>query len=65
VLLLVVLHHSRNPEELLDLAWAATRKRLIIIESVVGVHKLESKVKYDLVALTDKEQFARRGRGPS
>jgi 2-polyprenyl-3-methyl-5-hydroxy-6-metoxy-1,4-benzoquinol methylase len=58
VLLLVVLHHSRNPEELLDLAWAATRKRLIIIESVVGVHKLESKVKYDLVALTDKEQFA-------
>lgn len=58
VLLLTVLHHSNNPAELLKLAWEATRKRLIIIESVVGVHQLEPSIKYELVNLTDDDQIA-------
>lgn len=41
VLLLTVLHHARDPEGLLKQAWAATRKRLIIIESVIGVKKMD------------------------
>jgi SAM-dependent methyltransferase len=51
VLLLTVLHHSRNPRRLLKFAWGVTRKRLIIIESVVGIHALEGNAKYELVRL--------------
>lgn len=49
VLLLTVLHHSRNPEQLLRLAWKATARRLIIIESVVGVTHAVDGVRYDLI----------------
>jgi SAM-dependent methyltransferase len=48
VLLLTVLHHSTKPESLLQLAWEATNKRLIIIESVVGVTRVHKNVQYDL-----------------
>jgi SAM-dependent methyltransferase len=58
VLLLTVLHHSNDPIELLKLAYGATNKRLIIIESVVGVHRVEPQLKYDLVELTDEDQIA-------
>lgn len=58
VLLLTVLHHSNNPIELLKMAWAATTKRLIIIESVVGVHKAEPHVRYDLAGASDENQIA-------
>jgi SAM-dependent methyltransferase len=56
VLLLTVLHHSSRPRDLLELAWGATQKRLIIIESVIGVHEVESSVRYDLKSLPDSEQ---------
>jgi SAM-dependent methyltransferase len=58
VLLLTVLHHSSNPLELLKLAWGATKKKLIIIESVVGIHNLESGVNYELVDSSDDNQIA-------
>jgi len=58
VLLLTVLHHSINPVELLKLAWEATKQRLIIIESVVGVHAEKPNVKYDLLNLSDENQIA-------
>jgi SAM-dependent methyltransferase/catechol 2,3-dioxygenase-like lactoylglutathione lyase family enzyme len=58
VLLLTVLHHSNNPLELLKLAWGATNKRLIIIESVVGVHNREPGVNYELVDASDENQIA-------
>jgi len=58
VLLLTVLHHASDPAELLKLAWAATRNRLIIIESVVGIHEAIPSVKYELVALPDEYQIA-------
>jgi hypothetical protein len=58
VLLLTVLHHSANPVELLKLAWGATKRRLIIIESVVGVDTAKAGVKYDLVDLSDENQIA-------
>lgn len=57
VLLLTVLHHSKNPLELLKLAWAATGKHLIIIESVVGVHKAEPPANYELVGLPIEDQI--------
>lgn len=57
VLLLTVLHHSRNPRRLLKLAWGITRKKLIIIESVVGVHNLAQNVKYELVDSPDELQI--------
>jgi SAM-dependent methyltransferase len=58
VLLLTVLHHSNNPVELLKSAWAVTRQRLIIIESVVGIHRLEPPAKYELIDLPDEDQVA-------
>ena len=58
VLLLTVLHHSKNPLELLKLAWGATGKHLIIIESVVGVHKAEPAASYELVGLPIEDQIA-------
>jgi hypothetical protein len=58
VLLLTVLHHSIEPTELLKLAWAATSKRLIIIESVVGIHKEEPATRYDLLKSSDDDQVA-------
>jgi SAM-dependent methyltransferase len=58
VLLLTVLHHASAPLELLKLAWAATNKRLIIIESVVGINKLQANVKYELVNLPYDKQVA-------
>lgn len=57
VLLLTVLHHSNNPLELLKLAWGATKKKLIIIESVVGIHSLGPGVSYELVDSTDENQI--------
>jgi len=42
----------------LSFAWEATRKRLIIIESVVGVHRpLDKDVRYELVDEPDKNQI--------
>jgi 2-polyprenyl-3-methyl-5-hydroxy-6-metoxy-1,4-benzoquinol methylase len=58
VLLLTVLHHSNDPIGLLKLAWAATKQRLLIIESVVGVHHVEPQVNYELVNLSDRDQIA-------
>jgi SAM-dependent methyltransferase len=58
VLVLTVLHHASDPVELLKMAWAATRRKLVIIESVVGVHQLPSDIKYELVGLPDKHQIA-------
>jgi len=57
VLLLTVLHHSRNPRRLLKSAWNVTRKKLIIIESVVGVHLLAQSAKYELVNSPDELQI--------
>jgi SAM-dependent methyltransferase len=56
VLLLTVLHHAIDPVALLKMAWGATSKRLIIIESVVGIHKVETSVKYDLLNSSDEDQ---------
>jgi SAM-dependent methyltransferase len=61
VLLLTVLHHSSDPVELLKLAWGATKKKLIIIESVVGVHKEEPAARYDLLNVSDEDQIAYAG----
>lgn len=58
VLLLTVLHHSSEPLELLKLAWKAARRRLIIIESVVGVHKPEPSAPYELLSFIDEDQIA-------
>jgi len=58
VLLLTVLHHSMEPLELLKQAWQATRRRLIIIESVVGIHQVKPSVRYDLANLSDQNQIA-------
>jgi SAM-dependent methyltransferase len=58
VLLLTVLHHANNPDELLRSAWGATRKKLIIIESVVGIRLAEPPVKYDLVNSPLESQIA-------
>jgi SAM-dependent methyltransferase len=58
VLLLTVLHHSKNPVELLKLAWNATAKHLIIIESVVDVHKAEPSASYELLGLPIEDQIA-------
>jgi SAM-dependent methyltransferase len=61
VLLLTVLHHSNAPTELLKLAWGATKKKLIIIESVVGIHKLEPPASYELVKSPIEDQIAYAG----
>jgi SAM-dependent methyltransferase len=58
VLLLTVLHHSENPIKLLKSAWDVTEKKLIIIESVVGVHKEEPQAKYELLNSSDEDQVA-------
>jgi hypothetical protein len=58
VLLLTVLHHSTAPVELLKLAWGATKRRLIIIESVVGGHNVEPAVKYELAKFSNEYQIA-------
>jgi SAM-dependent methyltransferase len=49
VLLLTVLHHATDPVDLLELAWQVTSRRLVIIESVVGVETDE---------LTEEDQIA-------
>lgn len=49
VLLLTVLHHSTNPRKLLKFAWSMTARKLIIIESVVGIYALVQHAKYELV----------------
>jgi SAM-dependent methyltransferase len=59
VLLLTVLHHSYQPVQLLKLAWAATKKKLIIIESVVGIHQeAQPPVRYNLLKSSDEDQIA-------
>jgi SAM-dependent methyltransferase len=58
VLVLNVLHHSRDPIRLLKAAWSATEKRLIVIESVVGVHESEPPVNYELLTASDADQVA-------
>jgi hypothetical protein len=58
VLVLNVLHHSINPLELLKLAWGATRRKLIIIESVVGVNKEKPGAKYELLRSPIEHQIA-------
>ena len=57
VLLLTVLHHSNDAVELLKLAWKATKKRLIIIESVVGIHQVTPPARYELATLNDEDQI--------
>ena len=58
VLLLTVLHHSSDPQLLLSEAWKATAKRLIIIESVFGVHTPDPGGHYDLVSFSESDQIA-------
>jgi SAM-dependent methyltransferase len=58
VLLLTVLHHSKNPLTLLKKAWKATGKRLIIIESIFGVHGKSATGKYKLAGFVEREQIA-------
>jgi SAM-dependent methyltransferase len=58
VLVLTVLHHSNKPVELLKMAWAVTKRRLIIIESVVGVHQAAQAPNYELVDSTEEDQIA-------
>jgi len=57
VLLLTVLHHSNDPLGLLSKAWRATRKRLIIIESVFGVHEQSPGAYYALASLDEEDQI--------
>jgi hypothetical protein len=58
VLLLTVLHHSRNPDALLQLAWEATASRLIIIESVVDPGPTTPPVDYSLIQSPREDQVA-------
>ena len=58
VLLLTVLHHSNDPVELLKQAWRATNKRLIIIESVVGIRQVCPPAHYELMDSSDEDQIA-------
>jgi 2-polyprenyl-3-methyl-5-hydroxy-6-metoxy-1,4-benzoquinol methylase len=58
VLLITVLHHSNDPVELLKLAWEVAAKRIIIIESVIGIHHAFENAKYELLALSDEKQIA-------
>ena len=58
VLLLNVLHHSKDPLRLLQAAWSVTEKKLIVIESVVGVHEAEPKASYELLKASDADQVA-------
>jgi SAM-dependent methyltransferase len=58
VFLLTVLHHSSNPLQLLKESWKATAKRLIIIESVFGVHTQPSAGVYHLASFQQSDQLA-------
>ncbi len=58
VLLLTVLHHTNDPLTLLKEAWKVTNKRLIIIESIFGVHEKLPNNKYKLADHGDREQIA-------
>ena len=58
VLLLTVLHHSNDPLTLLKETWKITNKRLIIIESIFGVHKQSSNKKYKLADFSEQEQIS-------
>lgn len=58
VLLLNVLHHALEPEQLLDEAWKRTRKKLIIIEPVVGVRDAAEVVDSGISDLDEEKQIA-------
>jgi SAM-dependent methyltransferase len=58
VFLLTVLHHSNDPLTLLKETWKVTGKRLIIIESVFGVHEQSPTGKYELANFEEREQIA-------
>lgn len=58
VLVLTVLHHASDPVSLLKHSWAFTNKRLIIIESVVGVQHVISGINYELVDKALEDQIA-------
>jgi len=58
VLLLTVLHHSNDPIGLLEESWRAAAKRVIIIESVFGVHAQPPAGKYALAGLQERDQIA-------
>ncbi len=58
VLLLTVLHHSNDPLLLLNESWKASAKRLIIIESVFGVHTQGLAGRYDLASFIEADQIA-------
>jgi hypothetical protein len=58
VLLLTVLHHSNDPMTLLKESWKTTNQRLIIIESVFGVHVQPPIGSYELAVLEEPEQIA-------
>jgi len=58
VLLLTVLHHSNDPMVLLKESWRVTNRRLIIIESVFGVHAQVAGGPYELADCAEPEQIA-------
>jgi len=58
VLLLTVLHHSKDPLTLLQESWRVTAKRLIIIESVFGVNGTEGAKPYALQNSKPEDQLA-------
>jgi len=58
VLVLTVLHHANDPVRLLNLAWEAAKSRLIVIESVIGVHQVPPTARYELTDASDEDQIA-------
>jgi SAM-dependent methyltransferase len=58
VFLLTVLHHSTNPLQLLENAWRVTGRRLIVIESVIGIKVVPQGIKYNLSDADDRAQVA-------
>jgi SAM-dependent methyltransferase len=58
VLLLTVLHHASDPLTLLRESWRATAKRLVIIETVFGVHEQPPTGHYELADFDESDQIA-------
>lgn len=56
-LLLTVLHHANNPLYLLREAWKATKRRLIVIESVFGADDAGMTGQYPLAGKSLEEQM--------
>jgi SAM-dependent methyltransferase len=58
VILLTVLHHANDPMTLLRESWKSTKGRLLIIESVFGVHSQPPSGHYELAQHETSDQIA-------